>query len=501
MLGASGLAALGSLAGCNDGSSGGAGATVTNLEVAGFLLGGSQDLWLFGVFEHDQGQTDLNGDGDTQDVVAFVCDLADGSVANLGQHVDNGSVVAAGALLAFSVDEGSQGTDLNGDGDFDDSVLFVHDHGRGTTTNTHLALVDDLRLAAGLGRAGFAVSEAAQGDQDLDGDGDALDAVLHVFDARTAVATNAQRSVTSGIAFHDHQFAFTTDEDSAQADLNGDGDLGDGVYHRIEPHLATQVPIGLSSEDPSGSTSSGHQLAFVVQEIDGLDHNGDGDQSDSVLALYDASDDQALDSGIAIGPNPTLVFQPGHVVFLADEAAQGEDLDGDALLAHHVLQRMDRSSGVVENLGLDTILLQGGGGRACFARDEAFEDMNGDGDTNDTVEFYIDPASGEVVNTHLAGGIVLASNLDSFLMWALESSEGADMNGDGDTDDFVYVLHDVATRTNANLGLAYNGGAPIEAAMSDSRRGLVLVSEFQQGEDLNGDGDTDDSVLFRFSYR
>lgn len=260
------------------------------------------------------------------------------------------------------------------------------------------------------------------------------------------------------------------------------------------------MPIGLSSEDPSTSTTDGHQLAFVVQEIDGLDHNGDGDQFDSVLVLYDASAGQALNSGIAIGLNPTIVFLPGHVVFLANEATHGEDLDGDSLLAHDVLQRMDRNSGIVENLGLDAILLQGGGGRACFARQEAFEDWNGDGDTNDTVEFYIDAAGGEVVNTHLAGGFVLASNLDSFLMWAFEFSEGADMNGDGDTDDFVYVLHDVATRTNANLGLAFNGGAPIEAAMSDSKRGLVLVSEFQQSQDLNGDGDTDDSVLFRFSH-
>jgi hypothetical protein len=560
MLRTCGLAALVSLTGCDDGSSGGSSVTVTDLELAGFLFGGSQDLWLLGVFEHDQGQTDLNGDGDTQDLVAFVCDLADGSLVNLGQHLADGPgdpvVAAAGALLAFPVEEASQGvTDLNGDGDFDDIVLFVHDQSRGRTTNTHLALADDLKLAVGLGSVGFAVSEAGQGAQDLDGDGDASDAVMHVFDARTTVSTNSQRSVTSGIAFHDHQFAFTTDEDSAQADLNGDGDasddtifdlfdlviggvievplairglpvvvnvedwfplvdeaaqaldsngdgdLLDGVYHRIEPHLATQVPIGLSSEDPSGSTTDAHQLALVVQEIDGLDHNGDGDQLDSVLVLYDASDDQALDSGMAIGLNPTIVFLPEHVVFLADEAAQGEDLDGDGNQASDVVQRMDRASGAVENLGLVAILLQDCAGRACFAQNETFEDRNGDGDTDDTVESYIDPASGEIVSTHLAtGGFVPASNLDSLLLWALESGEGADMNGDGDTDDSVYVLHDVATRTNTSLGLAYNGGAPIEAAMSDSKRGLVLVSEFQQGQDLNGDGDTDDTVVFRFSH-
>jgi hypothetical protein len=548
------------LTGCNDGSSGGSGVTVTDLELAGFLFGGNQDLWLFGVVEHDQGQTDLNGDGDAQDSVAFVCDLADGSLVNLGQHIANGPgdppVAVAGALLAFPVEEASQGvTDLNGDGDSDDIVLFVHDQSGRMTTNTHLALADDLQLAVGLGSVGFAVSEAAQGAQDLNGDGDALDAVMHVFDARTTVSTNSQRSVTSGIASHDHHFAFTTDEDSTQADLNGDGDtsddrifslfdlvtgavidvplsirglplvvnvedwfplvdeagqgvdvngdgdLLDGVYHRVEPHLATQVPLGLSSQDPSGSTTDGQQLALVVGEIDGVDHNGDGDQLDSVVVLYDVAHAQVLDSGMAIGPNPTIVFLPEHVVFLADEARQGQDLNGDGSQGQEVVQRMDRASGVVENLGLDALLLQPGGGRALFARFETFEDMNGDGDTNDTIQFYIDPASGEVVSTRLAsGGFVPANNPDSFLMYALEIGEGADMNGDGDTDDFVYVLHDVATRTNTNLGLAFNGGAPIEAALSDSKRGLVLVSEFQQGDDLNGDGDTDDLVLFRFSY-
>jgi len=556
MLRTCGLTALLALAGCHDGSSGGSGVTVTDLELAGSLLGGSKDLWLLGVSENDQGQTDLNGDGDPFDVVAFVSDLADGSLVNLGQAVALGPgdprAVVGGALMAFPVEEGSQGgTDLNGDGDLDDIVLFVHDRSRGTTTNTHLALADDVELAAGLGSVGFAVSEAAQGAQDLDGDGDASDAVMHVFDARTTVSTNAQRSVTSGVRFHDHQFAFTTDEDSALADLNGDGDtndlaifdlfdlviggvidvplairglpvvvnvedwfplvdeagqaldlngdgdLGDAVYHRIEPHLATQVPIDLSSEDPFGSTTDGDQLALVVQEIDGLDHNGDGDQLDSVLVLYDASTDQALDSGIAIGLNAVLAFEPGHVVFLANEATQGEDLNGDGTQAQDVVQRMDRVTGAVENLGLEAILLQNGGGRACFARNETSADWNGDGDTDDAVEFYVDPTSGEVVSTELAsGGFVPASNPDSFLMTALESGEGRDMNGDSDLDDSVYVLHDVASRTNIDLRLAAT--TPLEAALSDSGRGLVLVREFDQGEDLNGDGDMDDSVVFRF---
>jgi hypothetical protein len=58
------------------------------------------------------------------------------------------------------------------------------------------------------------------------------------------------------------------------------------------------------------------------------------------------------------------------------------------------------------------------------------------------------------------------------------------------------VLHDVATRTNTNLRLAAQ--TPLAAALSDSGHGLLLVSELAQGEDLNGDGDLDDSVLFRF---
>src|SRR3972149_3166439 len=156
--------------------------TATNVGLdasLGFQLDGN--LVAFGVFESNQGNTDLNGDGDTNDTVLHVFDKARGTTTNVG--LDAGGFQLDGKLVAFGVSESNQGnTDLNGDGDTNDTVLHVFDKGRGTTTNVGLDTSFGFQLDGNL--VAFGVTESNQGNTDLNGDGDTNDTVLHVFDGK-----------------------------------------------------------------------------------------------------------------------------------------------------------------------------------------------------------------------------------------------------------------------------------------------------------------------------
>ena len=117
---------------------------------------------VFQVPESDQGGTDLNGDGDAGDVVAL-----------------------EGGGLAIHVPEFDQGGDLNGDGDMIDEVVHIWDRATGVSTNLGLAGGLVYPVALGEGHFEFLVSEYSQG-ADLNGDGDTIDNVLHVWPGVTA---------------------------------------------------------------------------------------------------------------------------------------------------------------------------------------------------------------------------------------------------------------------------------------------------------------------------
>src|SRR5262249_32153262 len=153
-------------------------------------------------------------------------------------------------------------------------------------------------------------TDEASAGGDLNGDGDTSDtAIFELFDlviggiVQVPLAIR-DRPVVAGI----EDWVPLVDEAAQDLDLDGDGDKQDGVYVGTEPPLATQEPTGLSSSGTFASTDDQHDLALVVQEIDGTDRNGDGDLLDSVLVLYDTAGDRKLDSGLALDPNSPLVF-------------------------------------------------------------------------------------------------------------------------------------------------------------------------------------------------
>src|SRR5262245_38399588 len=97
---------------------------------------------------------DLNGDGDAAAVVVHVLDARTGEIFNLGLAVpvvcdvafppgfcSPVQPVAGDTIVAFLVSEGAQGaTDFNRDGDAIDDVLFVYDARRREVRSTGLAV-------------------------------------------------------------------------------------------------------------------------------------------------------------------------------------------------------------------------------------------------------------------------------------------------------------------------------------------------------------------------
>ncbi len=169
----------------------------------------------------------------------------------------------AGRFVAFLVPESAQVQSLNGDGDTTDRVLHFYDTQHQQLHNTGLAALDFV-LAENL--LAFRVSEAGQNNAILNGDGDALDAVLHVIDlaAPEAPPINAQ-----------------------QAAIACPFEACDGrVPYRINGETITF----LTREEDQG----GNALAPDCVEVDppagagDCDLNGDGDASGVVLQHFNA---------------------------------------------------------------------------------------------------------------------------------------------------------------------------------------------------------------------
>ena len=211
---------------------------------------------------------DLNGDGDTLDSVVHVSRAADGVTVNLGLAASRTcqgiffcgpfQPVVGGTTVALVVGEGAQGeTDLNGDGDTFDDVLFVYEAARNRLSETGLAAVLGIGRDLSLFRfvvppvvledtVVFLVQEAAQGLTDLNGDGDTFDAVLFVLKPPSQKALNlrlAAATVFGPFGSRNPLFAPTLDghtltvlvgeDDQGEVDLNGNGIIGEHVPFAI----------------------------------------------------------------------------------------------------------------------------------------------------------------------------------------------------------------------------------------------------------------------------
>ncbi len=288
----------------------------------------------------------LNGDGDTSDLVVQLWPGA-GAVQNL--QCPATVVALSSTRLAALVSECGQaggqtngcaggGTDLNGDGDAGDDVVEVHDVAAGPgacalpATNAIWTNVgqaaDTLSIAGNL--VAFLGSEAGQ-DTDINGDGDAGDRALQLYDAGAA-------QVVLGAA--------TTPRAPAAEDLV----MGDGAP--MTACGSVQLVVFRTSEAAQGNAN--------LNAISNALPTGDSDATDDVLQVYDAVSGTLVDTGQAVTPCPLVACDPrqpyrveGSVVkFLTFEPDQGgTDLNHNGNATELILQSFDFCTGRVTMIG------------------------------------------------------------------------------------------------------------------------------------------------------
>lgn len=426
--------------------------SVSNIELS-VLDPFFHDHWLlFSVRERDEGR-DLNGDGDVAgDDVLHILDLESGEITNTALAIDAAVdapgefVKASGPWIAFNVREDAQDQDLNGDGDEDDFVLHTHDLNAGETTNVGVAVYryDASSLQLSGDWLAFAVPESGE-NQGFQGN-------LHVRNLRTQETRNLGLPVNPfDVHASEERLVFTVSEFDQARDLNGDGDLEDHSLYAYEFGSGELQSIA-GAIAPEAVVYGDHRVVFSVLEAElQQDLDGDGKIDARVLLVHDFRTEETDNSGIACTDNPGVLCL--HAV----------GISGDWLVLSQqgVVRTLNLASGRTHLVHESVRAIQIAGDWIGFYASEwgrregregwFFEDYNGDGDTEDSVMHVHHLPSGVTTNLKVAVECDplgcwywLAGN--ALVFCASERSEGRDLNEDGDRFDF-HVLHVVPDLT------------------------------------------------------
>ena len=197
-------------------------------------------------------------------------------------------------------------------------------------------------------------------------------------------------------------------------------------------------------------SASGSLIAFTTYEgLIGQDLNGDGDISDPVIRYYDTATGTVTNTGAA-GQDPSA---SGSLIAFA--------VAGDT--GHAVITYYDTATGTVTSTGAIGAYPSASGAIIAFNTAEHWisQDLNGDGDISDVVSRYYDTATGTVTNTGAVGWTPSASG-SIIAFFTGEGWIGQDLNGDGDTDDTV-----IRYFTISRAGTIESTQALIDAYLAD----------------------------------
>lgn len=427
-------------------------------------------------------QRDLNGDGDQSDTLPYAHDFRRGETRPLGVACDR-VLFAQGSWVALEGAERDARTDLNGDGDELDVVLWFYDTLHRRRVDTGLAILTDVVFGEGL--AFFGVSEEAQGQDDRNGDGDASDFVLEAFEFSSLRLLTSSRAAGSFQACGEF-VAYSVPEQGQGVDLNGDGDRADLVVHLSRLSTGVSMNLRRACSTRPLQFQGRHLLYNVSETAQGEDLNHDGDVLDTVWEVFDVTRGSVRCTGLA----SSQAFLGESVLGISvDEAASGQDLNGDGDAFDHVMHAGPSSGVGLSNQGVTTRDGRVSGGALAWIVDERVhkKDMNGDGDLVDFVPHYW--RAGGTVGMPYAG-FSFALGPRHLVQLALEGgSGGIDIDGNGRNTDQVLVLRELATGREDILG----HGASF-AALHGNWLFYSLI-EGSQGLDLNADGDQLDIVL------
>ena len=408
-------------------------------------------------------------------------------------------------------------------------------------------------------------------DGDLNGDGDATDTnIFGVIDAGAemleavcsclAISPASQPTAVPITSGGEWLVAFLVDEAAEAANLNDpalftaawqpancsgvpDGDMTDHVLHwfQLSDLSMGTAAVNTGLVGASGGTAYALRSGFagvVSPEAfeGGCDLNGDSDATDSIFRWVDASNPSATPLPITtttrlLAVDTTVPGGSGGVVRLADtwvlnvdEAADGRNYDGDLTTDREVIGAHNPSQGGQtwnfshgssnpRPVGVTWMAEDPESASRFFAGfSEAFGaigttgtgDINGDGDGLDSV-----PSVAQVfTNNRLTfpgvatatsrtnSGLTVEENIGFHRV--SEADQGnTDLNGDGDTTDLViqrFSLVNAFTRTLVGTSSSA-GGFCVSTGTGNAEFAAFLTEEFQENADFNGDGDTNDFVV------
>ncbi len=292
-----------------------------------------------------QSSADLNHDGDVSDTVLRVVDARSADEQVKVTTIGPAAVVdvAAGRAVYLSPEaEVGSGEDLNGDGDTQDRVVHLYARGDSGARNLAIAASD---VALSNSWLAILVSEADQGGIDRNGDGDHADTVVCVASLAAPADCRNLRRAADQVQIAGSLVAMLTPEAMQGEDLNGDGDLADRVLAVYDPATDTLINTGYAAEE---MVVGPNLIAFRTSEAKqgAVDLNGDGDHDDFVLQVFDVQSRTVINSGQAATPcrleacDPRVPYRvlQSSVRFLTLEAEQSRDLNGDGDESDLVLQ-------------------------------------------------------------------------------------------------------------------------------------------------------------------
>lgn len=208
---------------------------IVSSALAGAWVGADGDRRFLCVVREKDSLVDHNGDGDLKDTVPAIWSDAGQALQALPWAVDELRLEGRTALAVIG--EGKQGVDLNGDGQIQGRYWATIDLESGQVSFVS-GVSGDSELLVDARRLWFLEPESQVGD--LNGDGDALDRVLYgaTLGSLDAVGTGLAAPVPGGVfTFAPRDFdagwaAFAvSEEEQGGQDLNGDGDANDAVLH------------------------------------------------------------------------------------------------------------------------------------------------------------------------------------------------------------------------------------------------------------------------------
>ena len=261
--------------------------------------------------------------------------------------------------------------------------------------------------------------------------------------------------------------------------------------------------VGMASYVATG----GDYVAYLVSEYTaGQDLDGDGVTNHAVLQYRNVHTGEHFNTGVA-AYSFRLETDGNNIVFLQRESLIGQDVTGDGdqrdvvLAYYNIATQQAHYLAVTPHLNIGSLgalrSYDVHGTMITFTQREFYfgSDLNGDGDTNDFVIRYVDLNDQSIHSTPLAAPYAVTSH-EKIATTLSEAAMARDVNLDGDQLDAVIVLYDPVTdeQTVVHSYPDHNLSNPASFPAIDGWRVIYRVNE-RNNEDLNGDGDANDQHL------